>query len=116
MTQVSVTLDCGLIHDFPSMHSLFAEKFGFAKYYGRNMDAWIDTMSSLDNADSAQSDLSLLGDDTLLLVLDRASDCKQRCPAIIDALVEGSAVVNQRCRNHRNVPMIALVFTDPPLP
>ncbi len=48
-----VRLDCDRITDWESFHSLFAEVFGFPDFYGRNMNAWIDCMSYLDDSEGA---------------------------------------------------------------
>ena len=43
-----VKIDCSLIKDWESFHQCFREGFGFPAFYGNNMNAWIDCMSSLD--------------------------------------------------------------------
>jgi len=43
-----VRVDCDRITDWESFHSVFADVFGFPNFYGRNMNAWIDCMSYLD--------------------------------------------------------------------
>jgi hypothetical protein len=42
-----VMLDTRRILDWNTFHDVFAEAFGFPDFYGRNMNAWIDCMSSL---------------------------------------------------------------------
>ena len=44
-----VRLDCDRITDWDSFHAVFAEVFGFPNFYGRNMNAWIDCMTYLDD-------------------------------------------------------------------
>ena len=34
---------------FEALHDAFANKLGFPDFYGRNMDAWIDCMTNLDD-------------------------------------------------------------------
>jgi len=41
-------VDGSRIHDWASFHDEFNRTFAFPDFYGRNMDAWIDCMSSLD--------------------------------------------------------------------
>lgn len=36
------------IKDWPTFHDVFQRTLGFPDFYGRNMDAWIDCMTSLD--------------------------------------------------------------------
>lgn len=49
-TSVSATPTDRII-DWPSFHAVFEEALGFPGYYGWNMDAWIDCMTYVDNAD-----------------------------------------------------------------
>jgi barstar (barnase inhibitor) len=44
-----VRIDADRIVDRASFHSVFGEAFGFPDFYGRNMDAWIDCMTHLDD-------------------------------------------------------------------
>ena len=50
-----VRMDCDRITDWESFHSLFAEVFGFPDFYGRNMNAWIDCMSYLDDSEGGMT-------------------------------------------------------------
>lgn len=52
-----VRIDARRIVDLDSFHDVFAEAFGFFGGYGRNMDAWIDCMSSLDDPDDPEDGL-----------------------------------------------------------
>ncbi len=42
----SVRLQTQSIHDWDGFHSVFAKTLGFPGYYGRNMNAWIDCMTT----------------------------------------------------------------------
>lgn len=48
MQNTVIQIDTHLIKDWKSFHDVFSETFGFPKFYGRNIDAWNDCMSSLD--------------------------------------------------------------------
>jgi Barstar (barnase inhibitor) len=48
VTTAKVSLDCKEISDWNSFHEGFARVFGFPDFYGKNMDAWIDCLTSLD--------------------------------------------------------------------
>jgi hypothetical protein len=57
-----VTLDGRAITDWESFHDVSAQTFGFPEFYGRNLNAWIDCMTYLDDGMSrfnlpAQEDL-----------------------------------------------------------
>ena len=43
---VTIELDCGLLTDRKQAHEYLKEKFGFPDYYGRNLDALYDLLSS----------------------------------------------------------------------
>lgn len=45
-----VTVDAARIVDWSSFHDVFAEAFGFPGWYGRNLDAWIDLFTYMDDA------------------------------------------------------------------
>lgn len=52
---VKVLLDCNSINDWESFHEEFSRAFGFPAFYGRNMNAWIDCLTSLDAPDDGMS-------------------------------------------------------------
>ena len=43
-----VPIDCDGIVDWNSFHDTMIEAFGFPGWYGRNMNAWVDLMTYLD--------------------------------------------------------------------
>jgi len=43
------------IENAESFHEVFAEVLGFPDFYGRNVDAWIDCMSSGDDPTSGMT-------------------------------------------------------------
>jgi hypothetical protein len=50
MKNTLVNIDLGRIVDWPTFHSVFARALGFPAFYGRNMNAWIDCMTYLDDS------------------------------------------------------------------
>ena len=48
-------IDATEIVDASTFHSVFATAFGFPPYYGRNMDAWIDCLTFLDDPSSGMT-------------------------------------------------------------
>ena len=59
MVRQQVTLQSKNITDWESFHTVFAKEMGFPDFYGRNMDAWIDCMSYLDDAGAGMTRLSV---------------------------------------------------------
>ena len=90
-----VAVDASRIADRDSFHAVFAESFGFPDYYGRNMDAWIDLMTLMDE-DSATTGVSVAPGETVTIALAGGRDLRERLPEIYDALVECTAFVNER--------------------
>ena len=78
-----VKIDTKHIKGWETFHEVFSKAFGFPEYYGRNMNAWIDSM------DEFNTELTLidLGDCRTL---------KETYPEIIEAINECSAFVNYR--------------------
>lgn len=62
MIRSKVSLDCNKFHDWPSFHEEFAKAFGFPDFYGKNMNAWIDCMTYLDDPDAGMSTLTVIAD------------------------------------------------------
>lgn len=94
--QKTILVDGDLITDWESFHSLFARLLGFPDFYGRNMNAWIDCMSDLDDPNSGMTKVTLVPGEILILQVENVTQFKLRCPEICLALLEGLAFVNAR--------------------
>ena len=91
-----VKLDTGRISDWATFHDVFAEAFGFPAFYGRNMDAWIDCMSHLDEPASGMTKIHTANGGVVVLQLEDSDDFARRCPAQFEAIVDCAAFVNWR--------------------
>ena len=91
-----VKLDTRRITDWQSFHDVFAEQFGFPDFYGRNMDAWIDCMTSLDALEHGMTSIHAHSGGVVVLQLDHVDDFAARCPELYDAVVEATSFVNWR--------------------
>ena len=89
----TVRIDCTQITDWASFHDVFAEAFGFPDFYGRNVDAWIDCMTNLDEEFST---FRVESGEILTLQLDNAKTLKKNAPELLTDLLEMSAFVNWR--------------------
>lgn len=105
-----VRIDASTIADADSFHVAFAAAFGFPAFYGRNMDAWIDCMSDLDEPAAGMSALHVARGHTLALVVEHAGDFRARCPALFTALVDAAAFVNWRRLERGRPALLALAF------
>ena len=110
MAQGIVRIDGHRIVDWASFHDVFAEGFGFPEFYGRNMNAWIDCLTYLDDPGAGMTKIHVNGGGVLTLVIENAGDLKQRCPEQFEALVECSGFVNWRRIDHGETPVLALAF------
>jgi hypothetical protein len=108
-----VKLDTRRIIDWDSFHRIFQELFGFPAVYGRNMDAWIDCMTSLDEPRAGLSSIHVPQGEVLVLQLDHVSDFPSRCPEQYAAIIECAAFVNWRRIEVGYNAVLALSFYPP---
>ena len=107
---VIVIIDTAVISDWSSFHDAFQKSFGFPEFYGRNMDAWIDCMTSLDDPESGMTTVHAPREGIVVLQLEGAADFMRRCPEQYAAVVECSAFVNWRRMERGEPPVLALSF------
>ena len=89
----TVKIDCKEIPDWDSFHDLFSKKFGFPRFYGRNMNAWIDCMSSLDSPEDGMTTIHAEAGGIIIIELENVNSLDNQ---IYGALVECTAFVNYR--------------------
>ena len=106
----NVTIDASRISDWDSFHDVFAETFGFPGFYGRNMNAWIDCMTYLDDPQAGMTSVHVAPGDVIVMRMSGVADFKKRCPEIYDALVECSAFVNYRRIERGDPAVLALSY------
>jgi hypothetical protein len=109
-----VKLDTRRIHDWNTFHDVFAEAFGFPAFYGRNMNAWIDCMTYLDDPGSGMSSVHAPSAGVLVLQLEHVADFSARCPSQYAAIVECTAFVNWRRIETGREAVLALSFRKNP--
>jgi len=100
------------IVDWASFHETFSRIMGFPSFYGKNMDAWIDCMTSLDSPKDGMTKIHCIPPDVVVLHLEDVKNFKSRCPEIYDALIECSAFVNYRKLESKEPAVLALAFSD----
>jgi len=105
-----IKLDTRRIVDWATFHSVFAEVFGFPDFYGRNMNAWIDCMTSLDEPKDGMTSVHAPSGGVLVLQLEHVGDFARRCPEQYDALIECAAFVNWRRIEVGEPAVLALSF------
>lgn len=92
----TVSINARAIEGKDSFHEVFSSALGFPSWYGNNMNAWIDCMSSLDEPGDGLSEVKVQPGEVLVITLENADDFKRRCPKLWQDLLECSAFVNWR--------------------
>jgi Barstar (barnase inhibitor) len=109
---VRVTVDGARLSDWDAFHTVFAETFGFPSFYGRNMNAWIDCMSSLDSPEERMSSIHAPEGGIVLLEVLHVEEFAHAQRELYDALVGASAFVNYRKVQVGEPPVLALAFSQ----
>ena len=102
-------LDGTQIRDWDSFHDLSARALGFPWFYGRNVDAWIDCLTYLDEGDG-MSRFKLGPGEVLEIELTGSQIVRRQAPEILDALVDAVRFVNDRYVHRGKPPMLRLVL------
>ena len=110
---VLVRIDTTRIRDWDTFHDMFAEAFGFPDFYGRNMDAWIDCMTRLDDP-APMSRVHVPEGGVVVVQLDGINEFAVRCPEQYQDIVECSAFVNWRRLERGYTAVLALSFYKSP--
>jgi hypothetical protein len=110
MQTAVVTIATDHIQDWDSFHRVFQAALGFPEFYGRNMNAWIDCMSDVDDPSSGMTAVSVAAGGLLALRIDDAAGFARRCPEQYRALIESTAFVNHRRIDSGGTPVLALIL------
>lgn len=110
MLNAVIEVDLTSISDWPSFHASFAYAFGFPKFYGMNMHAWVDCMTCLDDPTAEMTSVHVKEGHVVTIQLRHADSFKKRCPELYEALVECSAFVNWRRLERGLEPVLCLSF------
>lgn len=104
----TLTINGDDLRTWPGFHDAFAREFRFFPSYGRNLDAWIDCMSSLDES-GGTTDFGLADDELVVLQIRDYEDFAEAAGEIAAALVACTAAVNRRYEELDGRARIALV-------
>lgn len=107
-----VTIDTRQIIDWDSFHAVFAEAFGFPDYYGRNMNAWIDCLTYLNDPDGCDTRIKAEPGEVVVLQLEHMREFAKRCPELYAAIVECAAFVNYRLLAVGQHPTLTLAWHE----
>jgi len=112
MIATVVSVDCSRIRDWESFHDEFAAAFGFPGFYGRNLNAWIDCMTSLDSPEDCMTAVHAAKGHVLTLQLENVGSFREQHPDLYAAIVECSAFVNWRRIEVGEAAVLAMSFRN----
>jgi len=107
-----VKIECQNIKGWSSFHDEFTRVFGFLDGYGRNMDAWIDCMSSLSDPDAGMTQIHCEKGKVVTIELANITEFKLRCPRIYQLIIKCTAFVNWRLIEQNEPPVLAFSFHE----
>ena len=109
MTHV-INIDTRRIIDWKSFHDVFSISLGFPSTYGRNMNAWVDCVTSLDNPGAGMTKVHAAKGGIVTLLLEHVEEFVQRSPELMKAIEESAAFVNWRRMEGGQPAVIALAY------
>ena len=106
----TIRIDARRITSWSAFHDVFAKEFGFPKFYGRNMDAWIDCMSDLADPGTGMTKVTGKPPVPVILCIDHIEEMPSD---IYQSLIECAAFVNWREMEVGNPAVLILAFDMP---
>lgn len=104
---VTVVVRGPALRDVAGFHAEAARAFGFPPWYGANLDAWLDCLTSLDEPEAGLSAVHAPPGGVVSLVVE---DADRADPAVLALVVDGVALVNERRRELGLGPVLALAY------
>lgn len=105
-----VWVDAGRIVDWDSFHRAFREAMGFPEEYAKDMGAWIDCMSHLDDPKAGMTQVAIEPGGILIIEIAKVIGFRARGPEQCAELIECTAFVNHRYVSAGQPPPLALLF------
>jgi hypothetical protein len=107
----TIVINAAKLSNWNNFHSYFKRTFGFPEFYGRNMAAWVDCLTSLDEPNHGMTTKITLNKGELIVFrLLNVEGLKKSSSDIYEALIECSAFVNRRRMEVGDMPLIVLSF------
>ena len=105
-----IRIDARRLTDAAGLHAAMSEAFGFPASYGKNLDALVDCLTSLDNPKAALSRVQVFPGQVVLLVLDHIDGKNKPQAAQVKSLVDAIAFVNWRRMETGQPPVLAVAY------
>jgi RNAse (barnase) inhibitor barstar len=100
-------LNGAAIVDWTSFHAESRRAFGFPDSYSNTMDAWVDCLSYLRDADS-MSAFHLADDEVLTIVVKDAAAMRVTVPEILEEMAFCIGGINERYEDYGEPPALKL--------
>jgi hypothetical protein len=105
----SAELNGGAILDWDSFHAECRRVFGFPAFYGNTMDAWVDCLSYLRDADG-MTKFRLKPNEVLEIVVKDAAGMRARVPDLLEEMSFCIAGINERYEDYGEKPALQLIL------
>ena len=105
----SAELNGALIVGWQSFHSECRQAFGFPEYYASTMDAWVDCLSYLRDADG-MTRFRLKPYEVLEIVVKDSAAMRACVPDLLEEMTFCIAGINERYEDYGEKPALALVL------
>jgi len=105
----SAELNGTVIDGWDSFHNESKRAFGFPATYSNTIDAWVDCLSYLRDAD-AMCAFRLKANEVLQIVIKDASAMRAQAPDVLEEVTFCIAGINERYEDYGEKPALALVL------
>jgi RNAse (barnase) inhibitor barstar len=102
-------LNGSAIGDWTSFHKQCQEALGFPEFYAATMDAWVDCLSYLRDADG-MTRFRLQPDEVLEIVVQDAEAMRAKVPDILEEVAFCIDGINERYEDYGEKPALRLVL------
>jgi hypothetical protein len=105
----SVELDGAVIDSWDSFHAACKKAFGFPEFYANTIDAWVDCLSYLRDADG-MTKFRLKPNEMLEVVIKDSTLMRAKVPDLLEEVTFCIAGINERYEDYGEKPALALLL------
>lgn len=107
----SLEIDVSEVKTWDDWHDVMDKAFGFPDFYGRNSNAWIDCLTSLDEPEDGLTQVHVEKRKVMVLRIRGMARLRKVDIDMYEALIEDAAFVNYRRLEAGEPAVLALSFT-----
>lgn len=105
-----IILNANEFSSWDYFHDYFSKSFGFPDWYGRNMNAWIDLMTYLDDPDDSTTTFKIDPSDVLIIEINNCSNLTGIQDEVLQTIIDCCSFVNYRRMDLSERPFILLAY------